>query len=107
MPVPKCRQDGEQRDAATELGPCVGLHTPLCGMALRVGVLREVDTGSSGRASWGGEEWELRSAQRWQRCVGSSLWAEQAGPERGGQEQGTDEQGWGGGTSATHWLVKK
>ena len=77
MPVPKCRQHGEQTGgirhphAATELGPPVGLHTSLCGMALRMGVLQKKDTGFSGRMGWEGEEQELRSMQR----GGSSVWA--------------------------------
>lgn len=76
MPVPKCRQHGEQTGgirhphAATELGLPVELHTSLFGMALRTGVLQELHTGSSGRMDWKGEEQELCSTQR----GGSSAW---------------------------------
>lgn len=67
--------------------------------------MEEVDTGSSGRMGWEGEEQELCSVHR-DTCSVEQV-AYRASWSMGDQEQRTDEQAWGGATFAMHWVVKK
>lgn len=64
--MPKCGQHEEQTGGIRHplMSHRLSLHTSLCGMALGMGVLQEMDTSSSGRTGWEGEEQEALSVQR-------------------------------------------